>query len=67
MRIVYEHAIRYYRGSQNQSEWVKEWVNRQTDKGYTALHFAACHNNIDMISYLLSTLEADCYAKSRQG
>ena len=51
MKIVYEHAINSDEiVSKNE---VKEWSNKPTDKGYTALHFASYHGNMEMVKYLI--------------
>ena len=40
---------------------VRKWINKQTisDEGFTALHFATFHGNMEMIRFLVS-LGADC-------
>ena len=63
LKIVYEHAMTYneFKG---QDSLITDWANQQTDRGFTALHFAAYHGNFDLITYLVDVLGADMYAKN---
>ena len=44
MKIIYEHA-RHCNESQGQIGADQDWANMQTDKGYTAIHFASYHGD----------------------
>ena len=43
---------------------VIDWVNSQTDKGFSAIHFASYHGNIEMTKFLIEVLGADMYARN---
>ena len=43
------------------------WANHRTKKGYTALHFAAYHGNVQMMSFLVDGLAADIEVKNELG
>ncbi len=58
-----EHALSFGETSLD-SAGLRDWVNQKTDRGYTALHFAAFHGNIEMIRYLVETLKADIHLKN---
>jgi ankyrin repeat protein len=61
LKIVVEHALSFGECNLNENRII-DWVNQKTDRGYTALHFAAFHGNVEMIKYLVETLKADIYA-----
>lgn len=63
LKIVVEHALSFGETSLDSAE-MRDWVNQKTDRGYTALHFAAFHGNIEMIRYLVETLKADIHAQN---
>ena len=58
MKIVYEHAMAFNE-SMDDPAIIRNWVNRKTDRGYTALHFAAYHGDIRMVRFLVKELQAD--------
>jgi len=58
MKIVYEHAMAFNEGEEDPAS-IKDWANRKTDRGYTALHFAAYHGDIRMVRFLVRDLQAD--------
>jgi len=45
----------------------KEWVDSQTDEGFTALHFATYHGNFTLIKFLIETCNADIKKKNKFG
>lgn len=70
MQIIYDHALKYSLSStlSNSVGFLAEhWVNLATTKGYTALHFAAYHGNVQMIKFLVEELNADINAKTSLG
>ena len=44
-----------------------EWVNAQTDEGFTALHFATYHGNFPLIKYLIDNANADMSITNKFG
>ena len=63
LKIIYEHAM-HTNEAQGQADANQDWVNMQTDRGYTAIHFAAYHGNMSMVNYLIDELRADIYART---
>ena len=66
MKIIYEHA-RHTNEAKGRAGADQEWANFQTDRGYSAIHFAAFHGNINMVNYLIDVIGADMYARSASG
>jgi ankyrin repeat protein len=44
-----------------------EWVNKQTDENFTALHFAAYHGNLELCIKLVEQLGADMKMRNIYG
>ena len=44
-----------------------EWVNQQTDEGFTALHFATYHGSFPLIKYLMDNANADMHVTNKFG
>ena len=55
MKIVYEHAMAFNE-SWDDPAIIRDWANRKTDRGYTALHFAAYHGDLRMVRFLVNKL-----------
>lgn len=64
LKLIYEHAKSYREDEGNQANII-EWVNRETDRGYVALHYAAYNNNLEMVKYLVDTLGANIHFKNQ--
>lgn len=43
------------------------WVNYQTDEGFTALHFATYHGNFPLIKFLVENANANIHSKNKFG
>lgn len=55
MKIVYEHS-RTAEVVDESFDTLFDWANHKSLRGFTALHFAAFHGNIEMIEYLVTQL-----------
>ena len=53
MKIVYEHS-RTAEVVDESFDTLFDWANHKSLRGFTALHFAAFHGNIEMIEYLVT-------------
>jgi len=49
------------------SEKIVEWANRRSDRGFTALHYAAYFGNLEMIDFLVKVLRVDIDAENELG
>ena len=58
LKIVYEH-VRMNEIKDDDLTPLRNWANHKSNRGYTAMHFAAFHGNIEMIKYLEEEMEAD--------
>lgn len=55
MKIYILHYEAFHKRNKNSSSFesqLKAWINAQNSDGFTALHFAALHGNIEMIEFL---------------
>ena len=58
LKIVYEH-VRLNEIKDDDLSPLRDWANHKSNRGFTAMHFAAFHGNIEMIKYLIEEMEAD--------
>jgi palmitoyltransferase ZDHHC13/17 len=61
-KTIYEHGR-----SVNKCTDLQTWADRQTDEGFTALHFATYHSNFELIRILVDQMDASCEIKNRYG
>lgn len=55
MKIYILHYEAFHKRNKNSASFesqLKAWINAQNSDGFTALHFAALHGNIEMIEFL---------------
>jgi palmitoyltransferase len=68
--LMVSHLQGYVRRMGQDPERIKEstraWINRQTEDGFTAMHFASYRGNIKMIEYL-QQMGADIFTRNRHG
>ena len=66
MKMIYEHVMGHGE-HEGEKARITNWVNKQTDKGFNALHYASFHGNLDMVKYLIDDLNANIYDRNNQG
>ena len=64
MVMIYEHVTEYEPIDEDQ---LSEWVNKPTDRGFTALHFAAYYGNLEMVDFLVVACKAKLDALTKSG
>lgn len=68
--VLLDHLLQQMRKSGKSEEdikmYSKVWINRQTDDGFTALHFAAYRGNIRLVEYL-QAMGADIHTTNKNG
>ncbi len=55
MKIYILHFEAYHNNNKSNASFaiqLKAWINHQNTDGFTPLHFAALHGNIEMIEFL---------------
>ena len=64
LKMIYEYVTDSEPISE---EELSEWVNKPTDRGFTALHFAAYYGDLDMVDFLVVVCKAKLDALTRTG
>ena len=71
--LLFNHAIENNLGDNSKLEYeqkkklLAEWVNAQTDEGFTAIHFATYHGSYPMLKFLTDNAKADIHIKNKFG